>query len=430
MHSLFYQLIFTVKTKRWFELLAVLEEAEQVTAPSLVTHTGFGRRTIMKDIKALKDFFGETIQLIGDENGYHFSLLDPQGYYERKQALLAEERLFLFVDQLAAGKQLENCQWGDYLAIPAGSFNRIKHRLQELLQTRYDCQLVGKTNQLTGEEASIRQFLYDFYFTLPLYPAVLADQVRQMQRKQATIQSGQWQLDPALFNHWLVITKLRVDQGHLLPEPSNHPSTQEALALALDHQVKVPLPAREKAALFLLALNETQFLNPLLQKEFVRVFSPTVDFSFPVRETEGLTYRLFETLVFLMAQFFQLPKVSGMEEQEPAGTSHEKLLEILITRFLAEKNQYRNTIYVSYHLRGTASLTRWIKSEVTAAFQAAGLYLVEAPLFTHPGLVRHIKITNSDFLEEKQATIELPPVPSKARIQQALTVHLKEGGRL
>ncbi|MBE9897186.1 M protein trans-acting positive regulator [Enterococcus casseliflavus] len=430
MHSLFYQLIFHVKTKRWFTFLEVLEENEQTTASNLVAHTGFGRRTIMKDIKELKDFFGETIQLIGDENGYHFSLLDPQSYYEKKQALLTEERLFLFVDQLAAGKQLENVQWGYYLDIPAGSFSRIKRRLQEILQTRYDCQLVGKTNQLTGEEASIRQFLYDFYFTLPLYPAVIADQVGQMQRKQAAMKSDQWQLDPVLFNQWLVITKLRVDQGQLLPEQPKHPSIQEALALALDRQVKVPLPAREKAALFLLALNETQFLNPLLQKEFVRVFSPTVDFSFPVRETEGLTYRLFETLVFLMEQFFQLPKVSGMEEQEPAGSSHEKLLEILITRFLAEKNRYSNTIYVSYHLRGTASLKRWIKSEVTVAFQAAGLSLVEAPLFTRPGLVRHINVTNSDWLEKRQATIELPPVPSKARIQQVLTLYLKEGGQL
>lgn len=424
MHSLFYQLIFTVKTKRWFTLLEVLEENEQTTAPNLVAHTGFGRRTIMKDIKELKDFFGETIQLFGDENGYHFSLLDPQSYYEKKQALLAEERLFLFVDQLAAGKQLENFQWGCYLDIPAGSFSRIKHRLQEILQTRYDCQLVGKTNQLTGEEASIRQFLYDFYFTLPLYPVVLADQVGQMQRKQAAMKSGQWQLDPALFKQWLVITKLRVDQGHLLPEQPKHPSTQETLALALDHQVKVPLPAREKAALFLLALNETQFLNPLLQKEFVRVFSPTVDFSFPVRETEGLTYRLFETLVFLMEQFFQLPKVSGMEEQEPTGSSPEKLLEILITRFLAEKNRYSNTIYVSYHLRGAASLKRWIKSEVTAAFLDAGLYLAESPLIRQPGFVRHINVTNHDMPETLQATIVLPQIPDKGVIRQAIAAFL------
>lgn len=424
MHSLFYQLIFHVKTKRWFELLAVLEENEQTTAPILVAHTGFGRRTIMKDIKELKNFFGETIQLIGDENGYHFSLVYPQSYYEKKQALLAQERLFLFVDQLATGNQLENFQWGYYLDIPAGSFSRIKHRLQEILQTRYDCQLVGKTNQLTGEEVSIRQFLYDFYFTLPLYPAVLADQVGQMQRKQATMKSGQWQLDPVLFNQWLVITKLRVDQGHLLPEQSKYHPQQEALALALDHQLKVPLPVREKAALFLLALNEAQFLNPLIQKEFVRVFSPTVDFRFPVRETEGLTYRLFQTLVILMEQFFQLPKVSGMDEQEPACTSHEKLLEILISRFLAEKNQYNNTLHVTYHLRGATSLKRWIKSEVTAAFQDAGFYLVEAPLFTQSGFVRHITVTNRDMPETLQATIELPLISDKEMIRQAIAAFL------
>jgi len=423
--TLFYQLIFNVKTKRWFELLEVLEETEQTTAPSLVEHTGFGRRTIMKDIKELKDYFGETIQLIGDEKGYHFSFLDPQSYYEKKQALLVEESLFLFVDQLAAGKQMENYQWGYYLDIPVGSFSRIKHRLQEILLTQYDCQLVGKHNQLTGEEASIRQFLYDFYFTLPLYPTVLADQVQQMQMKKTVIKSGKWQLEPTLMNQWLIITKLRVDQDHLLPEQTSHRTQQVALAAALDHQVKIPLPIREKAALFLLSLNEQQFLNPLIQKEFIRMFSPTVDMVFPIRETEGLAYRLFETILLLMECFFQLPKIAGIDDQNPVLEKKQSLLEVLITRFIAEQNQYSNTIYVTYQLAGATSLKRWIKLEMLAAFQEAGFYLVEAPIFMQPGFVRHVKVTNQTLFETNQATIELPQLPSKEIIQQALAVYLK-----
>ncbi|NMP60028.1 HTH domain-containing protein, partial [Enterococcus mundtii] len=99
MHILFDHLVMADKTKRWLLLLATLEEEEHVTAQTLAKQTGFGRRTIIEDIKVIKDYFGERIHLIGDEKGYHFSFLNPKGYYEEKQALLNEEKLFLFVDQ-------------------------------------------------------------------------------------------------------------------------------------------------------------------------------------------------------------------------------------------------------------------------------------------------------------------------------------------
>ncbi|MFR0814105.1 hypothetical protein [Enterococcus casseliflavus] len=66
MNTRFYQLIFFAKTTRWFELLEILETTEQVTVAILVKSTGFGSRTIMKDVKVLKGYFGDTIQLIGD----------------------------------------------------------------------------------------------------------------------------------------------------------------------------------------------------------------------------------------------------------------------------------------------------------------------------------------------------------------------------
>ncbi|MCT8193557.1 hypothetical protein KY382_36065, partial [Pseudomonas monteilii] len=104
MQMLFHQLVFTAKTKRWLTLLEVLEEKEHVIAQTLIDRTGFGRRTIMEDMRAVKTYFGKTIQLVGNEKGYHFAFFDPKRYYEKKQALLEEEKLFLFVDQLAAGK--------------------------------------------------------------------------------------------------------------------------------------------------------------------------------------------------------------------------------------------------------------------------------------------------------------------------------------
>ena len=143
-----------------------------------------------------------------------------------------------------------------------------------------------------------------------------------------------------------------------------------------------------------------------------------------MQETDGLVYRLFETILLLMECFFQLPKIAGIENQDPSINEQERLLEALITRFLTDKNQYNNTIYVSYHLRGATSLKRWIKSEVAAAFQDAGLYSVEALLFAQPDFVRYVCVTNHDLPETEQATIVLSQIPDKGVIRQAISAFL------
>ncbi|MHA6057467.1 MULTISPECIES: hypothetical protein [Enterococcus] len=52
---------------------------EQVIAQNLIGQIGLGRRTILEDRKAIKGYFRESIQLIGNGKGYHFLLLDPKG---------------------------------------------------------------------------------------------------------------------------------------------------------------------------------------------------------------------------------------------------------------------------------------------------------------------------------------------------------------
>ncbi|MGL9892253.1 helix-turn-helix domain-containing protein [Enterococcus sp. DIV0806c] len=422
MHILFDHLVMADKTKRWLLLLATLEEEEHVTAQTLAKQTGFGRRTIIEDIKVIKDYFGERIHLIGDEKGYHFSFLNPKGYYEEKQALLNEEKLFLFVDQLAAGKCLDNQQWMAYLDVSSASFQRMKRQLQTLLTTYYGIKIESKTNQLWGEEAGIRQFLYDFYFTLPLYPRFLSEHIQDLHQEKVAIQDGPWHLDQTLFNQWLKLAKQRVDQGHCLQEQVAHKQAQTTLIQALDQQVSVFLPGPEKAALFLLSLDERQFLNPMTQQVFIHTFSPVSEYELPMRETEGLTYGFFETLLFLMEAFFQLPTLEAPAQVPYASREKPSPLDVLMKRFLAEKKKYSQTIYVSYQLVGPRALTRWIKQEVETILKKSGLQAVEAAQMNPLGLVRYVQIVNQPQARNARATIELPYVPSKEKIAEVLSV--------
>ncbi|MGM0294549.1 helix-turn-helix domain-containing protein [Enterococcus sp. AZ062] len=418
MQTLFHQLIFTTKTKRWLILLATLEEEEHVIAQNLIEQTGFGRRTILEDLKAIKVYFSDSIQLIGDGKGYHFSFLDPKGYYRMKQALLDEEKLFLFVDQLASGKCLDNQQWVASLGISNTGFQRMKRQFQTVLTKHYGIKLRSKTNQLSGKEAGIRQFLYDFYFTLPLYPTVLQEHIRSLHQGKATFKEGPWHLDPTLFNQWLKLIQLRIDQGYFLPDQGIHRDLQTALVQALDQQVNLALPDPEKAALFLLSLDENQFLTPSTQRAFIQTFSPTKEPYRLVREPEGLAYQLFDTLLCLMERFFQLPP---LEEEIQESRKKDVLLATFMRQFSAQKKRYSNTIAVSYDLTGPSALKHWIKTEVEATGNERGLHFIDAPLANHLGVLRQIRVTNQAQQLNSTGEIQLPTFPTKEVIQRVLS---------
>ncbi|MGI2064619.1 hypothetical protein, partial [Escherichia coli] len=57
---------------------------------------------------------------------------------------------------------------------------------------------------------------------------------------------------------------------------------------------------QEKAALFLLSLNEDQFLNPLRQKEFIQQFSSEDKQPYLTNDFEEVNVAFFETVIALM----------------------------------------------------------------------------------------------------------------------------------
>ncbi|MFR0814142.1 MAG: hypothetical protein ACLSIL_06615 [Enterococcus casseliflavus] len=203
-----------------------------------------------------------------------------------------------------------------------------------------------------------------------------------------------------------------------MPDQGKHKDLQATLVQALDQQMNVALPAPEKAALFLLSLDERQFLNPFMQKTFIQAFSPTKEPYLLVRETEGLTYRLFDMLLFLMETFFQLPL---LEAEVPETHKKDALLAALMTHFSAQKKLYSETIVLSYDLVGPSALKRWIKTEVEVAGKERGLHFADASLVNRPGIPRHIKITNQNQKMRSTGDIELPQFPTKEAIRCILS---------
>ncbi|MGM0322463.1 hypothetical protein [Enterococcus sp. AZ058] len=123
MDSLYCQLIFHAKAERWFQLLEIMEENKHILAQHLIDQTQAARRTVFDDIKEIKIYFGDTLQLTGKEDESN----------DRRRS-------------------------------------------------------------------SVRQFLYDFCFTLPLYPEILPDHIGHLRSEKLVVPQGTWRLDHQLLN--------------------------------------------------------------------------------------------------------------------------------------------------------------------------------------------------------------------------------------
>lgn len=418
MSQLFYRMIYQEKSKRWLTMLDQLEENQTMTGKELATKLSCTPRTIQSDIKQIKDFFEASILLIGGEDGYHFSLQHPMAYTKKKQALVDQEPLFFYADQLLARTRRTNQEWVETLNLSPARFGRIKRQFVHLLEEQYRLTIVGNDNQLQGSEPAIRQFMYDLYFTTPLCPNVLEQRIESWDSFYQLNKSGGWALDPIRLNQWHQVAQWRIDQGKYLQLKKDQEKAQERIGAALDETVILSLPPQEKAALFLSSLNEEQFLNPLRQKEFIRQFSSKYGHDYLIRDFEELIVPFFETVIALMRQFFQLSLSQTKEVQVKGQTEEKRFFDYLMNNYYGSKERFERSLALTFELTGSLALQEWIKKSVRHYLQTKGYYLIEG-IQTTP-INRHVIITNGKIPQESTNVVWLSIIPEEKEINQAL----------
>jgi biotin operon repressor len=416
MTNLFYPLLTNPKIKRWLLMLDQLEE-QSLTGKELSKVLGCTRRTIISDIKQIKSSFQSTLFLLGDENGYLLELQDPVNYYQKKQALLETERMFQMIDALFENQSKPNQEWAPQLALPSATFTRLKRQLGMILREKYGLRLASTTNQVLGAETRIRQFFFDFYFTLPLYPQALTAKINQMRTTEIPNLATKWQLKQVQFQGWLVVTTRRIEQGYFLQQDQDPQICQE-LARALDPTGRLNFPEREKATLFLAALDETQFIRPVIQTEFIYLFSTTSWETLLEIEEEQKYVLLFQILLQLKQNFFHLPfELERKKRATHAGQEVEaKLVEQLISRFLKEKEQVEQSIFVTFRLVGSQALQKWIKEELRFQLNEEGYQLYEEDIVFNGWSLPRMQVTNNPNSRPRPTEIHLSVVPTREEI--------------
>lgn len=416
MVPLLYALIRKRKTRRWFMILDALEKTQSRTAQELADRTNCTKRTIQTDIRQIKQYFGDSIIIVGDDDGCHFSFLDPQRFYAQKQALLDEEMLFFFFTQLFDGVKKNNQEWAEALALSPSGFGRLKREAVTIAETRYRVSICSDENRLTGEEAAIRQFMYDLYFTLPLLPSYVSGSQRN-KTNERVIGSAPWLLDPILLDQWTMITRRRTTQGCFLPDKVKDRELEQWLGSMIAGKCHELFPERESISLFLLSLREEQFIDSLKQQAFIQQFSPFFQEIQPAQEAAQLATQFFDTMIYLMNGFFQLPP-QVVEQEEQKQIREARLSKQLMSRYIQVKQQQERTVALTFDLAGCSALTHWIKQTVEKQWDTLGYCIVngDRPFFSGQAF----QVTNklSDLQRENQLC--LTKIPSEKEIAAAI----------
>lgn len=426
MNQFFYSLLYTPKVRRWMQILDMLEDQEHTTALSLANLTQCSKRTIHTDIKEIKHYFDGTIVMKGDDHGSHFSLQAPKEYYQKKQALIHHEPIFLLFDRIIEEKKATNHQLAQDLDIPLATFNRLKRYCAKILHSNYRLRIDATTNVLIGPETAIRQFLFDFYCTCPLYPKALEEKVAQFRTTPLVFRENRWKLDSILASQWTAIVKERISRGHLLSDEGTDHSMQSLLVREWRQGVDDPLPEREQAALFVLSLDESAFFNPRYQRAFLQYFSPLVIKGSITEESEPVPVALFEVLILFLKLFFQLPQEVLHESEKRDQAPDAYLLQHLILRYKEERKRLSQTVSLTYDLIGSNALKRWLKQEVYNYLSSINVEMIETRSHRSQPYIRHLTITNKPLNHTDHHTVVLPLVPSGQGIGEYLAKVLKQ----
>lgn len=209
------QLIRIIKILDQFQLGKVRSAAE------LSEFTGASHRTILSDIKEIKDYFKASIVLDSSNLGYTFRIKNKQKYIEQKRYLSKNEPLFRIIESIFFSEVYSLDQWSEKLHSTSASLARYIDRIKPIL-TKYQLYMSTKQVDLIGEELNKRQFFHDFFYESDItshsvIPSIEAQEIAISLTKEHFFQEYV-KTSFFDFNYVIFITLERFKKGNFITE--------------------------------------------------------------------------------------------------------------------------------------------------------------------------------------------------------------------
>ncbi|OTP22189.1 helix-turn-helix domain-containing protein [Enterococcus mundtii] len=149
--------------KRIFQILDYIEIEQRFTIEELSKINNISSRTTIKDIKFIKEHFGDSIELIHDRSGYKFEEKSINIYSKNKMKLLENEVLFYLIGKIFYGKTESISELAYKHGFSETAFRRLLKQCAPVLSS-YGLTWKLHPLDIEGDEASLRKFFKDFYY--------------------------------------------------------------------------------------------------------------------------------------------------------------------------------------------------------------------------------------------------------------------------
>ncbi|MGM0294550.1 helix-turn-helix domain-containing protein [Enterococcus sp. AZ062] len=253
--------ITNAEVRRWMRILTIIEREHHFTIVALSERLMISQRTMVKDIQAIKSYFGKTIELLSLYNGFHFDERDRVGYQEKKEQLLENEVLLEIVGTIFYGEPVALADLAHQYNYAESTLRRFLVKIEPIL-AEYGLSLTLTPVNVVGEEINIRKFFFDFYYSSEqtpftirppegLHPLIL----NELSGKLGSYELGTGTTVSAFYYH-LYITMVRVKQHQFisLPEGLKNVDYQEkdfqllySLQARIHEEYEIYLPKEEFA---------------------------------------------------------------------------------------------------------------------------------------------------------------------------------------
>lgn len=224
MRELQLSFITNAETRRWMRILSIIEREHHFTIVALSERLMISQRTLVKDIQAIRSYFGETIELLSLYNGFRFDERDRVKYQEKKEALLENEVLFEIVGTIFWGQPVALAELAHHYSYAESTLRRFLARIEPILAS-YRLSLTFTPVNFKGKEADIRKFFFDFYYNSEQTPHTIRPPKRlhKLVLDELSNQLGEYELGTgttvSAFYYHLYITMIRVQHNHFVTVP-------------------------------------------------------------------------------------------------------------------------------------------------------------------------------------------------------------------
>ncbi|MBO1097890.1 PRD domain-containing protein [Enterococcus casseliflavus] len=274
--------------RRWMGILTRMEHVGTFTLVELSEQMAISHRTLVKDIQAIRDHFGDSISLHSSNSGFHFEECDRVKYKEQKEQLLINEPLFEIMSAIFYGETVDLDELAHRYSYGESTLRRFFSRVRPTLK-EYGLTLHATPVLLTGDEGSIRKFFFDFHYIAEPTPHTIRppEDLHQSVVQGISDRLGKYEVGTGLsisaFYSLLYLVVVRVQQEELISVPKwiqdqvykeKDFELLELLVPIIEKNYGVLLPKEELAWLHLIIISKRTINQLGKETLFLERFNP------------------------------------------------------------------------------------------------------------------------------------------------------------